>query len=190
MNGYCRIKFFIFSFFFPLKVSSDGNLPQPVASAPSRVAAVGPYIQSSTMPRIASRPELLVKPAFSEGTQALQVPDGPLKTQTLPNMRAGNSSQAKAPAGNSLQLIFFLCRHVLFPYLTVLFWCFVFLKAKCYLRCQYCYLPFFLHQWIYFRSTEVLWFNIKNEVNLSVSTLSCYRAWTRGGLFYNFYYFL
>ncbi|NXY69288.1 ASPP2 protein, partial [Glareola pratincola] len=80
-------------------VSSDGNLPQPVASAPSRVAAVGPYIQSSTMPRIASRPELLVKPAFSDGTQALQVPDGPLKTQTLPNMRAGSSSQAKAPAG-------------------------------------------------------------------------------------------
>uniref|UniRef100_A0A8C3KTI0 Tumor protein p53 binding protein 2 n=1 Tax=Calidris pygmaea TaxID=425635 RepID=A0A8C3KTI0_9CHAR len=79
-------------------VSSDGNLPQPVASAPSRVAAVGPYIQSSTMPRIASRPELLVKPAFSDGTQALQVPDGPLKTQTLPNMRAGSSSQAKAPA--------------------------------------------------------------------------------------------
>uniref|UniRef100_A0A8C0AYW1 Tumor protein p53 binding protein 2 n=1 Tax=Buteo japonicus TaxID=224669 RepID=A0A8C0AYW1_9AVES len=83
-------------------VSSDGNLPQPVASAPSRVAAVGPYIQSSTMPRIASRPELLVKPAFSDGTQALQVPDGPLKTQTLPNMRAGSSSQAKAPAGNTL----------------------------------------------------------------------------------------
>uniref|UniRef100_A0A672V7W0 Tumor protein p53 binding protein 2 n=1 Tax=Strigops habroptila TaxID=2489341 RepID=A0A672V7W0_STRHB len=79
-------------------VSSDGNLPQPAASAPSRVAAVGPYIQSSTMPRIASRPELLVKPAFSDGTQALQVPDGPLKTQTLPNMRAGSSSQAKAPA--------------------------------------------------------------------------------------------
>nr|XP_009684980.1 PREDICTED: apoptosis-stimulating of p53 protein 2 [Struthio camelus australis] len=81
-------------------VSSDGNLPQPVTSAPSRVAAVGPYIQSSTMPRIASRPELLVKPAFSDGTQALQVPDGPLKTQTLPNMRAGSSSQAKVPAGS------------------------------------------------------------------------------------------
>ncbi|KAM6279093.1 apoptosis-stimulating of p53 protein 2 isoform 2-T2 [Porphyrio hochstetteri] len=81
-------------------VSSDGNLPQAVASAPSRVAAVGPYIQSSTMPRIASRPELLVKPAFSDGTQALQVPDGPLKTQTLPNMRAGSSSQAKVPAGS------------------------------------------------------------------------------------------
>ncbi|XP_035176296.1 apoptosis-stimulating of p53 protein 2 isoform X2 [Oxyura jamaicensis] len=81
-------------------VSSDGNLPQPVASAPSRVAAVGPYIQSSTMPRIASRPELLVKPAFLDGTQTLQAPDGPLKTQTLPNMRAGSSSQAKALAGS------------------------------------------------------------------------------------------
>ncbi|NXX51363.1 ASPP2 protein, partial [Tricholaema leucomelas] len=85
-----------------LPVSSDGNLPQPVASAPSRVAAVGPYIQSSTMPRIPSRPELLVKPAFSDGSQALQVPDGPLKTQTLPNMRAGSSSQAKVPAGSAI----------------------------------------------------------------------------------------
>lgn len=108
MNWYCRIKSLKFSFFSRPEVSSDGNLLQPVASAPSRVAAVGPYIQSSTMPRIASRPELLVKPAFSDGTQALQVPDGPLKTQTLPNMRAGNSSQAKAPAGNSLQLIFLI----------------------------------------------------------------------------------
>lgn len=125
---------YIFFFFSP-KVSSDGNLPQPVASAPSRVAAVGPYIQSSTMPRIASRPELLVKPAFSDGTQALQVPDGPLKTQTLPNMRAGNSSQAKAPAGNSLQFIFFvqIC-FVFLPNSSVLtfffmhcFWC-TFLK--------------------------------------------------------------
>lgn len=69
------------------------------------------------MPRIASRPELLVKPAFSDGTQALQVPDGPLKTQTLPNMRAGSSSQAKAPAGNSLWLIFLLWK------------CFVFLST-------------------------------------------------------------
>lgn len=113
--------------FFP-KVSSDGNLPQPVVSAPSRVAAVGPYIQSSTMPRIASRPELLVKPAFSDGTQALQVPDGPLKTQTLPNMRGGNSSQAKAPAGNSLQLIFLVQTCFVFlPNSSVLmFW--VFLK--------------------------------------------------------------
>jgi len=122
----------IFFLLFP-KVSSDGNLPQPVASAPSRVAAVGPYIQSSTMPRIASRPELLVKPAFSDGTQALQVPDGPLKTQTLPNMRAGSSSQAKAPAGNSLQLILLL--------------------QKCFLIYQFC--PFSLKQ-ILFRMSVLL----------------------------------
>uniref|UniRef100_A0A8D0GS54 Tumor protein p53 binding protein 2 n=1 Tax=Sphenodon punctatus TaxID=8508 RepID=A0A8D0GS54_SPHPU len=83
-------------------VSSDGNLPQPVVSAPSRVAAVGPYIQSSTMPRIASRPELLVKPAFPDGTPTLQTLDGPLKTQTLPNMRAGGVSQAKAGGGTTI----------------------------------------------------------------------------------------
>lgn len=49
-----------------------------------------------------------MKPAFSDGTQALQASDGPLKTQTLPNMRAGSSSQAKVPAGNNLQPIFIL----------------------------------------------------------------------------------
>ncbi|XP_044288567.1 apoptosis-stimulating of p53 protein 2 isoform X1 [Varanus komodoensis] len=78
-------------------VPSDGNQPQPVVSTPSRVAAVGPYIQSSTMPRIASRNEPLVKPAFPDGTLTLQAADGPLKTQTLPNMRAGVLSQMKAP---------------------------------------------------------------------------------------------
>ncbi|XP_053164051.1 apoptosis-stimulating of p53 protein 2 isoform X3 [Hemicordylus capensis] len=83
-------------------VSSDGNQPQPVVSTPSRVAAVGPYIQSSTMPRIASRNELLVKPAFPDATAALQAPDGPLKTQTLPNMRAGALSQTKAAGGTAL----------------------------------------------------------------------------------------
>ncbi|XP_034283794.1 apoptosis-stimulating of p53 protein 2 isoform X2 [Pantherophis guttatus] len=82
-------------------VSSDGNQPQQVVSAPSRVAAVGPYIQSSTMPRIASRNELLVKPAFPDGTPTLQVVDGPLKTQTLPNMRSGVPSQTKAPSGTT-----------------------------------------------------------------------------------------
>ncbi|XP_033000585.1 apoptosis-stimulating of p53 protein 2 isoform X2 [Lacerta agilis] len=82
-------------------VSPDGNQPQPVVSTPSRVAAVGPYIQSSTMPRIASRNELLVKPVYPDGTSALQAPDGPLKTQTLPNMRAGILSQVKAPGGTT-----------------------------------------------------------------------------------------
>ncbi|XP_027727404.1 apoptosis-stimulating of p53 protein 2-like isoform X1 [Vombatus ursinus] len=76
-------------------ISSDANLPQQVVSAPSRVAAVGPYIQSSTMPRIPSRPELLGKAPFPDGSLTTQAPDGLLKTQTLPNMRAGTVSQAK-----------------------------------------------------------------------------------------------
>ncbi|XP_008124096.1 apoptosis-stimulating of p53 protein 2 isoform X1 [Anolis carolinensis] len=80
-------------------VTPDGNQPQPVVSTPSRVAAVGPYIQSSTMPRIASRNELLVKPAFPDGTSTLQASDSSLKTQTLPNMRPGILSQMKASGG-------------------------------------------------------------------------------------------
>ncbi|XP_053568568.1 apoptosis-stimulating of p53 protein 2 isoform X2 [Bombina bombina] len=75
-------------------ITSDGNLPQQVASTPSRVAAVGPYIQSATMPRLPSRPELLVKPAFPDGITSTQLPDIPLKSQTLPNMK---TSQGKAP---------------------------------------------------------------------------------------------
>ncbi|KAM9315863.1 apoptosis-stimulating of p53 protein 2 [Gastrophryne carolinensis] len=77
-------------------ISSDGNLPQQVAGTSSRVAAVGPYIQSATMPRMPSRPELLVKPAYQEGPAPIQVPDVPLKTQTLPNMK---TAQGKAHAG-------------------------------------------------------------------------------------------
>ncbi|XP_075060418.1 apoptosis-stimulating of p53 protein 2 isoform X2 [Mixophyes fleayi] len=71
-------------------ISSDGNLPQQVAGTPSRVAAVGPYIQSATMPRLPSRPELLVKLPYTEGTSATQVPDVPLKSQTLPNMKTAS----------------------------------------------------------------------------------------------------
>lgn len=76
-------------------MSPDGNLPQQGVSAPSRVAAVGPYIQSSTMPRLPSRPELLVKPAPPDGPLALQPSEGPMKVHTLPNMRSGAASQAK-----------------------------------------------------------------------------------------------
>ncbi|XP_018120445.1 apoptosis-stimulating of p53 protein 2 isoform X2 [Xenopus laevis] len=73
------------------------NVPQ-VASTPSRVAAVGPYILSATMPRgPSSRPELVVKPAFPEGTSTTQVPDVPLKSQTLPNMKT--ASQGKNSQG-------------------------------------------------------------------------------------------
>nr|XP_012606674.1 apoptosis-stimulating of p53 protein 2 isoform X3 [Microcebus murinus] len=77
-----------------LPVSSDGNLPQQAVSAPSRVAAVGPYIQSSTMPRMPSRPEL-VKPGLPDSSLVVQASEGPMKIQTLPNMRSGAASQTK-----------------------------------------------------------------------------------------------
>ncbi|XP_014907840.1 apoptosis-stimulating of p53 protein 2a isoform X3 [Poecilia latipinna] len=64
-----------------LPLPSDGQAgPQ---SGPSRVAAVGPYIQSSTLPRGPSRHELLVKPGYPDGTA------------TLP----GSDSQSKASSG-------------------------------------------------------------------------------------------
>ncbi|XP_078505968.1 apoptosis-stimulating of p53 protein 2 isoform X1 [Lissotriton helveticus] len=84
-------------------ISSDGNLPQQVVSSTNRVAQVGPYIQSATMPRLPSRPDLLVKPACPEAITTLPIPDGPLKTQTLPNMRAGTGSQTKLSNGSSTQ---------------------------------------------------------------------------------------
>ncbi|CAL9687518.1 unnamed protein product [Knipowitschia caucasica] len=52
-----------------LQLPSEGQNPQQ--SGPSRVAAVGPYIQSSTMPRGPSRSDLLVKPAYPDGTATL-----------------------------------------------------------------------------------------------------------------------
>ncbi|KAM5301610.1 apoptosis-stimulating of p53 protein 2 isoform 1-T1 [Glossophaga mutica] len=85
-----------------LPVPLDGNLPQQGVSAPSRVAAVGPYIQSSTMPRMPSRPELLVKPAPPDSPLAAQPSEGPLKVHTLPNMRSGAASQAKGSKVHSL----------------------------------------------------------------------------------------
>ncbi|XP_059001963.1 apoptosis-stimulating of p53 protein 2 isoform X2 [Mustela lutreola] len=85
-----------------LPVSSDGNLPPQGLPAPSRVAAVGPYIQSSTMPRVPSRPELLVKPALPDGSLAMQAPEGPLKVHTLPNMRSGPAFQGQ---GSKIHLL-------------------------------------------------------------------------------------
>uniref|UniRef100_A0A3Q2YMF3 Tumor protein p53 binding protein, 2a n=1 Tax=Hippocampus comes TaxID=109280 RepID=A0A3Q2YMF3_HIPCM len=50
-----------------LQVPSDGPASQQQSGGPSRVAAVGPYIQSSTLPRGGSgRHELLVKPAYPD----------------------------------------------------------------------------------------------------------------------------
>nr|XP_020458935.1 apoptosis-stimulating of p53 protein 2 [Monopterus albus] len=64
------------------------NMPQPSdgqagqQSGPSRVAAVGPYIQSSTMPRGPVRQDLLVKPAYPDGTATLPAHDLHSKAST------------------------------------------------------------------------------------------------------------
>ncbi|XP_077960571.1 apoptosis-stimulating of p53 protein 2a isoform X2 [Gasterosteus aculeatus] len=63
-----------------LQVPSDGQAgPQ---SGPSRVAAVGPYIQSSTMPRGPVRHDLLVKPAHPDGTATLPATEPQSKAGT------------------------------------------------------------------------------------------------------------
>ncbi|XP_028278738.1 apoptosis-stimulating of p53 protein 2 isoform X2 [Parambassis ranga] len=66
-----------------LPLPSDG--PAGQQSGPSRVAAVGPYIQSSTMPRGPVRHDLLVKPAYPDGTATLPAHD--------PQSRAGTGLQ-------------------------------------------------------------------------------------------------
>lgn len=105
------------------QVSLDGNLPPQGLPAPSRVAAVGPYIQSSTMPRVPSRPELLVKPALPDGSLAMQAPEGPLKVHTLPNMRSGAASQTKGKTGHFQPL-----SQRILPVLTIIYPRFGFLK--------------------------------------------------------------
>ncbi|XP_034537443.1 apoptosis-stimulating of p53 protein 2a isoform X2 [Notolabrus celidotus] len=63
-----------------LPLPSDGQAGQQ--SGPSRVAAVGPYIQSSTMPRGPVRHELLVKPGYPDGTATLPSHDQQSKAGT------------------------------------------------------------------------------------------------------------
>ncbi|CAN9499779.1 unnamed protein product [Ophioblennius macclurei] len=63
-----------------LQLPSEGQPGQQ--SGPSRVAAVGPYIQSSTMPRGPVRHDLLVKPAYPDGTATLPAPDPQIKTSS------------------------------------------------------------------------------------------------------------
>uniref|UniRef100_A0A8C8JML7 Tumor protein p53 binding protein, 2b n=1 Tax=Oncorhynchus tshawytscha TaxID=74940 RepID=A0A8C8JML7_ONCTS len=67
-----------------LPVSQDEAL-QPCG--PSRVAAVGPYILSSTAapgPPVPSRQELLIKPAYPDGTTTLPMPDSSMKAPPRP----------------------------------------------------------------------------------------------------------
>uniref|UniRef100_A0A3Q3NHF1 Tumor protein p53 binding protein 2 n=1 Tax=Mastacembelus armatus TaxID=205130 RepID=A0A3Q3NHF1_9TELE len=63
-----------------LPLPSDGQAGQQ--SGPSRVAAVGPYIQSSTMPRGPVRHDMLVKPAYPDGTATLPAHDPQSKAGT------------------------------------------------------------------------------------------------------------
>ncbi|XP_067901350.1 apoptosis-stimulating of p53 protein 2-like isoform X1 [Heterodontus francisci] len=87
-------------------VSSDKNIPQQVvSSAPSRVAAVGPYIQSSTLPRAPQKLELLVKPAFPNGSSTLpnvQVHAISVNAQT-PDVKSGVSPVKTLGAGIGTQ---------------------------------------------------------------------------------------
>ncbi|XP_077350764.1 apoptosis-stimulating of p53 protein 2-like isoform X1 [Festucalex cinctus] len=65
------------------QVPADGPASQQQSGGPSRVAAVGPYIQSSTLPRGGSgRHELLVKPAYPDGTSTLPTHDLQSKAAT------------------------------------------------------------------------------------------------------------
>lgn len=75
--------YFFLSYPFTVQVPSDGQAGQQ--SGPSRVAAVGPYIQSSTMPRGPMRHDLLVKPAYPDGTATLPAHD--------PQSKAGTGEQ-------------------------------------------------------------------------------------------------
>uniref|UniRef100_A0A671YSU3 Tumor protein p53 binding protein, 2a n=1 Tax=Sparus aurata TaxID=8175 RepID=A0A671YSU3_SPAAU len=69
-----------------LPLPSDGQAGQQ--SGPSRVAAVGPYIQSSTMPRGPVRHDPLVKPAYPDGTATLPSQDPQSKAGLQPSKLA------------------------------------------------------------------------------------------------------
>ncbi|XP_055763106.1 apoptosis-stimulating of p53 protein 2-like isoform X3 [Salvelinus fontinalis] len=68
-----------------LQVPTKSQALQPCG--PSRVAAVGPYILSSTaapgLP-VPSRQELLIKPAYPDGTTTLPMPDSSMKAPPRP----------------------------------------------------------------------------------------------------------
>lgn len=69
-----------------VQVSSDSHPQQQTGG--SRVAAVGPYIQSSTMPRGQLRHELLVKPTYPDGTSTLPAPE-----RTIPELKPSTGKE-------------------------------------------------------------------------------------------------
>ncbi|XP_034444708.1 apoptosis-stimulating of p53 protein 2-like isoform X2 [Hippoglossus hippoglossus] len=81
-----------------LPVASEG--PAPQHGVGSRVAAVGPYIQSSSTtgsqgPPVPARQEPLVKPAYPDGTATLPIPDSSLKPPPRPVKPAAGFSSSK-----------------------------------------------------------------------------------------------
>ncbi|XP_035516025.1 apoptosis-stimulating of p53 protein 2-like, partial [Morone saxatilis] len=82
-----------------LPVASDGVAPQH--GVVSRVAAVGPYIQSSSStmspqgPPVPARQEVLVKPAYPDGTATLPMPDSSLKPPPRPVKPASGFATSK-----------------------------------------------------------------------------------------------
>uniref|UniRef100_A0AAY4DF37 Tumor protein p53 binding protein, 2a n=1 Tax=Denticeps clupeoides TaxID=299321 RepID=A0AAY4DF37_9TELE len=73
-----------------LPAINDGH----TQTGPSRVAAVGPYIQSSTMPRGSARHELLVKPTYPDGTSTLPSQD---RSTPEPKPNTGGEDSAFRP---------------------------------------------------------------------------------------------
>ncbi|KAM4584837.1 apoptosis-stimulating of p53 protein 2-like [Odontesthes bonariensis] len=81
-----------------LPVASDGVAFQHSVS--SKVAAVGPYILSSSTPcsqgpPVPARQEMLVKPAYPDGTATLPMPDSSLKPPPRPPKPASSLSTSK-----------------------------------------------------------------------------------------------
>ncbi|XP_058496715.1 apoptosis-stimulating of p53 protein 2-like isoform X2 [Solea solea] len=76
-----------------LPVASEG--PALQHGVGSRVAAVGPYIQSSQGPPVTARQEVLVKPSYPDGTATLPMPDSALKPPPRPAKPASGFSSSK-----------------------------------------------------------------------------------------------
>ncbi|XP_059186752.1 apoptosis-stimulating of p53 protein 2-like [Centropristis striata] len=78
-------------------VCSEGAAPQHAAG--SRVAAVGPYIQSSSQgplgPPVPARHDVPVKPAYPDGTATLPMPDSALKPPPRPQKPAAGFAASK-----------------------------------------------------------------------------------------------
>uniref|UniRef100_A0A8C8H1Z0 Tumor protein p53 binding protein, 2b n=1 Tax=Oncorhynchus tshawytscha TaxID=74940 RepID=A0A8C8H1Z0_ONCTS len=89
-----------------LQVPTKSQALQPCG--PSRVAAVGPYILSSTAapgPPVPSRQELLIKPAYPDGTTTLPMPDSSMKAPPrLLKPYSGDAETLKGQKGRHISM--------------------------------------------------------------------------------------